>query len=175
MRNPIQSPRKFRTAQDSAHVIIIVYSVPAWFGVISFFLQRPWLLGRVISVPLGMSQHLSTFRAVIHHPHDPNGPGFPYLPEGMWWCREIPQLCCLPTYSAQRGYGGRENLWLCHGMGTSLPGKGFHHRGGNQATRPGYPLWAQLAICPGVTQWGCLPHAPPYWGSPECHDGEKHQ
>ena len=44
-------------------------------------------------------------------------------------------------------------------MGTSLPGKGFYHRGGNQATRPAYPLWAQLALCPGATQWGC-PHMP---------------
>ena len=62
-----------------------------------------------------------------------------------------------------------------HDVGTSLPSEGFYHRGGNQVARPAYPLWAQLALCPDGTQWGCLPHAPPYQRSPECHDRGKHQ
>ena len=122
-----------------------------------------------------MSQHLSAFRVVPHCPCDPHRAGLPYPPEGIGQCRQILQWHCLPTYSAQRGYSRRENIWPHHGMGTSLTGEGFYHRGGNEATRPAYPLWAQLALCPGVTQWGCPPHVPPYWGSPECHDGGKHQ
>ena len=35
--------------------------------------------------------------------------------------------------------------------------------------------WAQLALCPGAAQWRCLPHAPPYRGSPECHGGGEYQ
>ena len=35
--------------------------------------------------------------------------------------------------------------------------------------------WAQLALCPGATQWGCLPCVPPYRGSPECYDGGEYQ
>ena len=34
LRTPIQSPKNFTTAQDSAHVKIIVYSVPASIGVV---------------------------------------------------------------------------------------------------------------------------------------------
>ena len=82
----------------------------------------------------------------------------------------------LPSYlfCPKRVWQKREHMaspWY----GYILPGKGFYHRGGNQATRPAYPLQAQLALCPGATQWGHPPCAPPYWRSPECHDGGKHQ
>ena len=30
-------------------------------------------------------------------------------------------------------------------------------------------------LCPGAAQWRGQPHAPPYWGSPECYDRGEYQ
>ena len=68
--------------------LLLDYPHPLIVGIIDYeqlhlLIQGPRSLGRILSVPLGIPQHLSTFRVVLHCPCNPIRASLPYSPEGV--------------------------------------------------------------------------------------------